>query len=473
VDDGFKMVSMIARLQDTIAAIATPAGFGGIAIIKLSGPESIACLEGLFHPVHVGEQHGDAADFQRPVYGRIIDPAQELVVDEVLVSIMKAPRTYTRQDVVEINCHGGPVVTRRIFEMILERGVRSAEPGEFTCRAFLNGRINLTQAEAVIDLIQAKSFKAAQAGVHILQDGLGDYIRKIKDQLLNIYTEVEAEIDFEDDLEAPLPLDIHGRHIRRGLVPDIDRLIRQYRESRLLREGLQVVVAGRPNVGKSSLMNRILNQERVIVASTPGTTRDAVQAFVDIEGIPVALTDTAGIQEGTDPVEAVGIQMAWKAVDTADLVLFVLDASQPINLADMALYHKISGKAHIVLRNKVDLLKRPPTFKLEGGGAACYLDISAKRGDGIEALKQEILKQAGLIEGSADLQWGPNLRQRRLLEAARQAMIAAAPLLENEADHEVAALEIKEALHALDQILGENVGVDVLEKIFSRFCIGK
>ena len=463
---------MIADLEDTIAAIATPAGFGGISIIKISGPASRTCLDAVFKPARGGAS-SDLSGNPRPQLGHIIDPEDGSIVDEVLVSIMLAPRTYTRQDVVEINCHGGPVVTRSILEMILAQGVRNAEPGEFTLRAFLNGRINLTQAEAIVDLIQAKSIKAAQAGAQLIRDGLGDRLRGLKAHLLGILVEVEAEIDFEDDLEAPLPLSPHGSKVREVLLPEIRRLIGQYHESRLLREGLQIAVVGKPNVGKSSLMNRLLNQERVLVAETPGTTRDAVQAFIDIKGVPVALTDTAGIQEGTDPVEALGIQMAWKVLESADLILFVLDASQPPGEPDIALYRKIRSKPHIVLQNKIDLLTSAPAFLLEEAGTTCYLNLSAKRGDGIEALKSEILKQAGLVECSGEVRWGPNLRQKRLLELARQSLETVLPLLEMESGHEIVALELKGAIGAIEEILGENVHSEVLEQIFSRFCLGK
>lgn len=459
--------------QDTIAAVATSQGAGGIAIIKISGPQALEILRPIFRPRHPSATGIWDRDHKRLIYGHIVHP-QDGVLDEVLVAVMRAPRSYTTEDVVEINCHGGAVVTQDVLDLVIEQGARLAEPGEFTRRAFLGGRINLAQAEAVIDLINAKTRRAAQAGLQHLNNGIASQITHLQNVLMDILAETEAYIDFDDDLDESLSILPLKKRMTTDIVPVINALISSYHNGRILKDGLRLVIAGRPNVGKSSLVNRFLNQERVIVTAEPGTTRDIIEEMIDIDGLPVIITDTAGIHGRPDPVEAIGIEKSAAAIADADLVLFMIDGSEPLQPEDRQVYSQIKRLDHLVVQNKIDLCNgKPPRPNLEDLCADGVVRVSAVTGEGLERLKGHIagrLGPGGDPDGSRIL---VNLRQRKLLEAARQHVDQACRCIDQTSEAELVAIEIKDALGSLQEILGQGVSEDVLDHIFKRFCIGK
>ncbi|MBL0713438.1 MAG: tRNA uridine-5-carboxymethylaminomethyl(34) synthesis GTPase MnmE [Desulfosarcina sp.] len=465
---------MKSHFTDTIAAIATPRGAGGIAIIKISGPEALAITRRIFQPKHRTDPWEQSSGHQQMVYGYVVHPEHGAVLDEVLIAVMYGPRTYTTEDVVEINCHGGAVVTQDVLDLVLAQGARVADPGEFTRRAFLGGRINLAQAEAVIDLINAKTRKAAQAGLHQLSGGIDQKVKNLQAQLLEILAEIEVYIDFDDELEEPLSISALKSALVNDILPAVLNLISSYREGRILRDGLRIVIAGRPNVGKSSLVNRLLNQERVIVTAIPGTTRDIIEESIDVGGIPVVITDTAGIHESRDPIESIGIEKSEQAIDCADLVLFMMDCTAEIQSEDKRLYDRIKDKNHLLIQNKIDLREdraHLPSFKNKKEDD--YVHLSALTGEGLDALKNKILSHVGLDSGPESSHIVVNLRQRALLESVRQHLEKTLHLLGPTEYTELIAIEINDALRNLQEILGQGATQDVLDHIFKRFCIGK
>ena len=459
--------------NDTIAAVATPRGAGGIAIIKISGPRSFTIIKRIFRPGSQRDLGRSGRDHQRMIYGHIVHP-QEGALDEVLVSIMRAPRSYTTEDVVEINCHGGAVLTQAVLDLVLQQGARSAEPGEFTRRAFLGGRINLAQAEAVIDLINAKTQKAARAGLQHINNGMVNQITKLQNLLMDILAETEAYIDFDDDLEETFSIMPLEKRMTHEILPVINGLISSYREGRILKDGLRLVIAGRPNVGKSSLVNRFLNQERVIVTDVPGTTRDIIEEMIDLDGVPVVITDTAGIHRRPDPVEAIGIEKSQAAIADADLVIFMIDSSEALHSEDRQIYRQIKSQDHLVVQNKIDLCQGcPPCPDLDDLSADGIVKVSALTGEGLQRLKRQIAARLRLGDDPDGSRILVNLRQRQLLEAARQHVGQACRYIGMAPEAELVAIEIKDALSALQAILGQGVSEDVLDRIFKRFCIGK
>lgn len=459
--------------KDTIAAVATPRGAGGIAIIKISGPDAVFILKRIFRPSAQTATGSQTFHHRRILHGHIFHP-QEGVLDEVLVSVMQSPNSYTTEDVVEINCHGGAVVMQEVLDLVLRQGARVAEPGEFTRRAFLGGRINLTQAEAVIDLINAKTRKATRSGLQQLMHGVDKKVQQLHTQLMIDLAEIEAYIDFDDDMDETVSIAPIGERIVKEILPPIQGMIESYREGRLLKEGLRIVIAGRPNVGKSSLANMLLNQERVIVTALPGTTRDVIEEMIAINGTPVIITDTAGIHPSQDPIEAIGIEKTEEAIEQADLVLFIIDSSMPLQPEDRKIYHDLKDRALLVVQNKVDLCEgRPSQPELDHVCEEDLVALSALTGEGHETLKLRITERIGLAGDPADSKVLVNQRQRKLLEASRQHLENAGCLLRRGKDAEIAAYEIKGALSKFMEILGQDVAPDVLDQIFKRFCIGK
>jgi len=456
--------------NDTIAAIATPLGTGGISIIKVSGPEAIAAASLFFRPSNPKRALTESPS-QTMRYGHIWDMNRDMAIDEVLVTVLRGPHSFTGEDVVEINCHGGPQVTRTVLEMLLGGGLRLADPGEFTRRAFMNGRIDLTQVEATIDLIHARTRRAARLGSRMLTDGLGHPIKRILARVGDMRVRIEAAIDFGEEDGTDLSAQEIQNGIRHGLPPPVQQLIAAYQQGEWVRHGLRVVLAGKPNVGKSSLMNQLLNRERVIVTDIPGTTRDTVEEGFDIEGVPIRLTDTAGLRSSQDPVERIGQAMAEQAMEQADLILFMIDGSQPVDAADRAIAEKLGHQPHLVLRNKSDLVPDPgERARLDPPPTGGYLDISALHGEGLERLKAQILLRAGVeprMETEACL---PNLRQKNLLAQARDVLTDA---LASDSGLDTLAIDLRDCERYLNQILGIEVEQDVLDEIFQRFCIGK
>ena len=462
-------------LDDTIVAISTPIGAGGIGIVRMTGPDSVRILRKLFVP-----GPGVAASPLDPRtlhYGYVADPDAGEIVDEVLVAYMPAPRTYTRQDVAEINGHGGIVALRRILDVCLRQGARLAEAGEFTARAFLNGRLDLAQAEAVLDIVQAKTEVSLQAAVGQLAGRLSDQVLPVRTGLVHALAYLEASIDFEED-EIP-ERDIDSDLVQAGaalsqLLADADRGI-------IYRQGIRAAIVGRPNVGKSSLLNRLLRTSRAIVTDIPGTTRDTLEETLNLQGMPVVLVDTAGITDGTqDPIERLGIERSRSALAQADLALLVVDASQPLTDADQAIAALVKDKTAIVVANKVDLLAivpdtepRSPALESPIDGAAC-VSVSALTGQGLETLEETIVET--VLSGQVTPSEAPvvtNPRHKGALNRALDHVHAARAAHRDGQLVDLVAIDVSAAVNALGEITGQTASEDLVETIFSTFCIGK
>jgi len=459
--------------NSTIAAMATPLGSGAIAIVRLSGPRAEEIARGLFRP----------AKTEYPLtshmlhLGHLVDPRTGRLVDQVLCTFMKAPATYTREDVVEIHSHGGPVAVRRILELVLQNGAELAAPGEFTRRAFLAGRIDLTQAEAVAELVEARGAAEAQLAAVQLAGGLRDQVEALRQPLLEILARLEVAIDFPDEeTEIIAPEPAADRLDREVLIP-LDRLLAAYDSGRVFREGLKAAIVGRPNVGKSSLLNALLKTDRAIVTPVPGTTRDLIEADAVLSGLPLTLIDTAGLETPPlDEVEAEGQRRAAARLAAADLVLLVLDRSRPLTDEDRRIFMAAPPGRTLLVLNKSDL---PPAFSLDRAadflGGRPAVEISALTGRGLDRLQEEIFQMAcgGRTSPEEVPDLVPNLRHKKALEAARPALIRAGEGLRNGLAPELVALEINQALDALGGLIGLTTPDDVLEEIFSRFCLGK
>lgn len=453
------------RADDTIAAVATPAGRGAIGVVRLSGPEALTIAARLFR----GRDPRDMPGFTA-AYGFVEEGGERL--DEALCLVMRGPRSYTRQDVVEFQCHGGPVLLRRVLAAMIREGARPAQPGEFTRRAFLAGRIDLAQAEAVADLIAGETAAAARAALDQLSGVLSRDLSALQRRLAEMLARLEAGIDFsdEEDVVAVEPGELSACLAETGA--EMSRLIHSAGRGRLLREGARVVIAGLPNVGKSTLMNALIGQERVIVTPLPGTTRDVVEDLIEISGVPVRLFDTAGLREGGDNVEAIGVSRARAALAGADLVLLVLDGAAPISEEDRAIARELERRALIVV-NKSDLppaVEREAIQALAAGGKA--LRISALTGQGIPELLKEI-GQALLGDAGAAIPAMTNLRHLQALARALSALRGAQNALTKNLSAEFMASDLRLSLTALGEITGATADEDLLDLIFSRFCIGK
>jgi tRNA modification GTPase len=457
--------------DETVAAIATPAGVGGIGVIKISGPSAWAIGERLFQPASVPE---DLCS-HRLYHGHILEPETGRVVDEVLASFMRAPHTYTREDVVEINCHSGMAVLERILELVLRSGARLAEPGEFTRRAFLNGRIDLTQAEAVLDVIHSKTRKSLDLASEHLRGALHLIITDLRTHLLQVLATVEASIDFPDEeIETPEGIELAER-LRTQVLGPVTALLARYEDGRILREGLAVTIAGKPNVGKSRLLNTLLRCDRALVTPVPGTTRDVIEEGFNLRGIPIRLIDTAGLREAGTLVEQLGMELTRDRLARADLVLFVLDRSAPLTREDVQIHQELGDKPRIILFNKADLDRHPDFAALEGRfPGETILEISALRGDGIEELKDAVFQTIHSCRLDTETSVvAPNLRHKMCLERTREAVNRATGLVAGETSAEFLAIELQEALRHLGEIVGMTTSEDVLDQIFSQFCIGK
>ncbi len=457
--------------EDTICALATPVGEGGIGIIKISGPDALKIARKLFrHDPPI-----DEFDSHRLYYGLIIDPDTGVVLDEVLLSYMKAPRTYTREDVVEINCHSGPVVYRKILELVMKSGARLAEPGEFTKRAFLNGRIDLTQAEAIIELIKTKSDRGIEIAALHLQGKFHEKIDEWRNRLTDVLARIEACIDFPEDLEEELEGDAIVEEIKSGVIDPILDALSNYDSGRVLREGLKMVIVGKPNVGKSSLLNAFLREERAIVSEIPGTTRDTIEESFTLKGIPIHIIDTAGLRAPGDKIEALGITRAKNRLAEADFILFVIDRSIPIEKEDIEIYREVSGKEGLIVLNKTDLPEKVAVEEVaKTFGGFPVVSVSVREKKGLKKLEEEIFER--IIKAKIDYDrsmLAPNLRHKICLEEALKYLKNSVELLQSDESPELVAFELKQALDKLSEIVGENIGEDILDRIFSRFCIGK
>jgi tRNA modification GTPase len=456
----------------TIAAIATPIGAGGLGVIRVSGPQAVTIVRAVFR-----DRHGRPVDrlpSHRVRFGSLIDPRTGAKLDEVLVTYMRAPHSYTREDVVEISGHGGMGVMARILEALIAGGARLAEPGEFTKRAFLNGRLDLSQAEAVIDLIHAHTEESHRQALAQLEGGLSQAIRAMHEEVLEVLAYVEGAMEFpEEDLEL-LPWETL-RTKAHAVETRMAALLDTFQTGRVLREGVQVAIVGRPNVGKSSLFNALLAANRAIVTPIPGTTRDVLEEVANLRGYPFRLVDTAGIRSSADPVEQEGIERAWASLKSADLVLLVLDGSEPLRAEDEEAMAAVQGKRVQVVLNKADLLPLLAADELQARFPEWpLLAVSCKEGHGLERLTAAMV--AAVLHGDQPTREGPTLTRLRHWEAlqrARQSLLQARHAMEQRLSGEFIALDLRETLEWLGEIVGSNYTEDLLDKIFSEFCIGK
>jgi tRNA modification GTPase len=455
-------------LDDTIAAIATPLGEGGLAVIRLSGPGALAIADKSFAPLGKSAVQPSAAPTHTIHYGKVVRQGRD--VDEVMLAVMRGPRTLTREDVVEITCHGGLLPARLVLGTVLENGARLAEPGEFTRRAFLNGRIDLAQAEAVVDLIQARTELALAAANEQLAGKLSQRINLLRDELIKTLAHIEAHIDFPDEDIAPdTRAQLTGR-LERG-VQFMDELLRTAGEGQILRRGIRAAIVGRPNAGKSSLLNQLLGHDRAIVSAIPGTTRDTIEETANIRGLPVVFVDTAGLREAGDEIEAEGIRRSRESLARAELVLHVLDGSEPLTRADENHFAEFAGKKRILVRNKVDL---PSRLVLPGGIKSPVVDVCCMTGRGIESLKEAIKEMVWAGEIRAEmLQVMINSRHQEALTRARAATQRAMDALRAQQTLELVAMDLRIATNAVGEIVGKTTTEDLLDSIFSQFCIGK
>ena len=446
----------------TICAVATPEGRGGIAIVRMSGPETRRALENVFVPARAGL----AYEPWRMMYGAAVEADGE-VIDEVLAVWMPGPRSYTREDVAEIHCHGGAICARRIVDRLMALGLAPAAPGEFTKRAFLNGRIDLSRAEAVMELIGAQSQAAQRASMRQLEGGVSGFVRDVSAQLLEVLALIEASTDFPDEVEEEAAADETARRIR-SILDQIRRRC-DPRSARLLREGASIVLAGRPNVGKSSLMNALLEQDRAIVTEVPGTTRDVLTERLSLGGILAELSDTAGQRATEDPVERIGVDRAKGAADAADVLLVVLDASQPLTDEDRSLLNAQTRQTIICL-NKCDLPQAVDERDIKALIDAPVMKMCARSGEGVGALKRMLEERlrTQTNEDALTVQ-----RHIALAQRASASLANALGTLEDGMPLDVVSIDLKEALGVLSQINAADPSEALLDEIFSRFCVGK
>ena len=473
-------VPSAGSLEETIAAIATPPGPGGIGIIRISGPLSLSIFQKLFLPRHKSEQQDYKS--HRMYYGWIVAPDKGSPVDEVLAVFMRAPNTYTREDVVEIQCHGSYLVLQEILNIITANGARLAEPGEFTKRAFLNGRLDLTQAEAVVDLIEAKTNEGRSMAVGQLQGRLYGMVSAIQEKLVAMRAIIEVAIDFPEDETDILNHAALRKQLKGEIEEPLRELIARADEGKIFREGISAVILGRPNVGKSSLLNTLLEEERALVTPVPGTTRDTIEEYVNIKGMPVRIVDTAGIRHTSETVEEMGIQRARAKLANAELVLFMLDATEPLTEEDQALYSSVKENSRkqkvLLVLNKIDISPETIAEQYSAAlGSEPLVSISAKEHTGILELKDMVFslitgssKGPGWDPGAAVV---PNVRHKLALQKGLDACLRVEKGLEAEVSPDLLAIDLQLALDCLGDIVGATTTEDVLDMIFERFCIGK
>ena len=463
--------------DDTIAAIATPLGEGGLAVIRLSGAQAFAIADRCFQPVGKTSLRPSFAPTHTIQFGKIV--FGDKVIDEVLLAVLRAPRTFTREDTVEISCHGGLLPAKLVLDTLLAHGARLAEPGEFTKRAFLNGRIDLAQAEAVADLIHSRTELALAAANEQLAGKLSQRINRLRDDLMHTLAHVEAHIDFPDEDIAPDTKDKLLRRLEDGIAFMGD-LLNTANEGQLLRRGIRAAIVGRPNAGKSSLLNQLLGRDRAIVSPIPGTTRDTIEETANIRGLPVVFIDTAGLRESRDEIEREGVRRSRQSLAQAELILHVLDASEPLTEADQQYFAEFTSKKRILVRNKTDL-----PVKLDWPAETCIahhisritpplVDVCCLTGAGIESLKDAIknLVWSGEIKAEM-LQVAINSRHQNALNRARAAARQATDALAANATLELVAMDLRIAANAVGEIVGKTTTEDLLDSIFSTFCIGK
>lgn len=456
--------------EDTITAISTPSGEGGIGIVRISGQLALDIVHRLF----VGTTRGDIRSVPTHSlhYGYIVHPETRAVLDETLLSVMRAPRSYTKEDVVEINCHGGMLPLRNVLDAVISCGARLATPGEFTKRAFLNGRIDLSQAESVIDVIRAKTDAGLQLAVQQLRGKLSKHVSGIRSGLTQLLASIEASIDFaEDDIEIISYKQICAE--LRQHLEQIEQLLASAHEGKIVRDGLSIAIVGKPNVGKSSLLNIFLEEERAIVTPVPGTTRDTIEDYINLNGIPIRLIDTAGIRKTDDQIEKLGVDRSRSTIQQADMALCVFDTSTPWSRDDEDLLQFVSAKEKIVVANKIDL---PAVLSVNDIAAklpepATVFQVSARDHTGLDTLKQAIVDE--VMDIPLESVAVTNIRHKHALNLTKKSLVHAQRSTESQMSQEFIALDLREALNHLGEITGETTSEDILEAIFSTFCIGK
>ena len=458
--------------NDTIAAISTPVGEGGISIIRISGEDAVAVAKRLYH----GSKDLAQVASHTINYGHIVDPDTGAEVDEVMVSVMRAPHTYTCEDVVEINCHGGLLATNRILQLVLSYGARMAEPGEFTKRAFLNGRIDLSQSEAVMDLIRAKTDKSMKVALNQLDGDLSRLIRHLRQDILDVLAQVEVNIDYPeyDAVEEMTTKMLKEKAL--DIQQRIQALLKTAKQGKVLREGLATAIIGRPNVGKSSLLNTLLHEDKAIVTDVAGTTRDVIEEYVNVDGVPLKLIDTAGIRDTDDTVEKIGVERSKRALDAADLILLLIDSSAPLTAEDCELLTATHGKQRIVILNKTDLPRRvdlDELKKLTDGDA--LIETSIVKHEGMDQLGQQISKMffnEG-IESSQNNVMVTNARHIGLLHQANAVLSDVLKGINAGMPVDLVQIDMTRCWDLLGEITGDSYQDELLDQLFSQFCLGK
>ena len=455
---------------DTIAAISTPPGEGAISIVRMSGEEAVSIAQKVFSGKDLTQAKSHTIN-----YGHIVDPKTHEEIDEVMVSLMLAPKTFTREDVVEINCHGGIVATNRILQLLLINGARLAEPGEFTKRAFLHGRIDLTQAESVMDLIRAKTDRSMKIALNQLDGNLSHLIDSLRKDILDVLAQVEVNIDYPeyDDVEEMTTKLLKEKAIE--IKQLIEQLLKTASQGKIMREGLATALVGRPNVGKSSLLNHLLHEDKAIVTDVAGTTRDVIEEYVNVSGVPLKLIDTAGIRETDDKVEKIGVERSKKAIEQSDLVLLVLNAAESLTKEDLELIRLTNDKKRIIILNKTDLeekLDRKELAKISEN-APVYA-TSILKNEGVEALEEAISKLFfNGIENSQSTVMVTNARHIALLKKAQNSLDSVLEGISSGMPVDLVQIDMTEAWNLLGEITGESYEDELLDQLFSQFCLGK
>ncbi|MCM0498884.1 tRNA uridine-5-carboxymethylaminomethyl(34) synthesis GTPase MnmE [Staphylococcus aureus] len=456
---------------DTITSISTPMGEGAIGIVRLSGPQAVEIADKLYKGKHLLND----VPSHTINYGHIIDPESKEVVEEVMVSVLRAPKTFTREDIIEINCHGGILTINRVLELTMTYGARMAEPGEFTKRAFLNGRIDLSQAEAVMDFIRSKTDRASKAAMNQIEGRLSDLIKKQRQSILEILAQVEVNIDYPeyDDVEDATTEFLLEQS--KEIKQEINRLLDTGAQGKIMREGLSTVIVGKPNVGKSSMLNNLIQDNKAIVTEVAGTTRDVLEEYVNVRGVPLRLVDTAGIRETEDIVEKIGVERSRKALSQADLILFVLNNNEALTQEDYTLYEVVKNENVIVIVNKMDLEQNIDINEVKDMiGDTPLIQTSMLKQEGIDELEIQIrdLFFGGEVQNQ-DMTYVSNSRHISLLKQARQTIQDAIDAAESGVPMDMVQIDLTRTWEILGEIIGETASDELIDQLFSQFCLGK
>ncbi|MDS3918003.1 tRNA uridine-5-carboxymethylaminomethyl(34) synthesis GTPase MnmE [Staphylococcus hominis] len=456
---------------DTITSISTPMGEGAIGIVRLSGPEAVEIGDKLYK----GKKKLKDVPSHTINYGHIIDPETDEVVEEVMISVLRAPKTFTREDIIEINCHGGILTINRILELTMTHGARMAEPGEYTKRAFLNGRIDLSQAEAVMDFIRSKTDRASKVAMNQIEGRLSDLIKQQRQSILEILAQVEVNIDYPeyDDVEDATTEFLLAQS--KKIKNEIDQLLETGTQGKIMREGLSTVIVGKPNVGKSSMLNNLIQDNKAIVTEVAGTTRDVLEEYVNVRGVPLRLVDTAGIRDTEDIVEKIGVERSRKALSEADLILFVLNNNEPLTEEDRTLYEVIKNEDAIVIVNKTDLERQLDIEEVKTMiGDTPLIQTSMLKQEGVDELELQIrdLFFGGEVQNQ-DMTYVSNSRHISLLKQARQTIQDAIDAAEAGIPMDMVQIDLTRTWELLGEIIGESASDELINQLFSQFCLGK